>query len=115
MSRSEDWVRLRHMRDAARTAVEIAHGPGAEVDDQRTQFALMHLMTVVGEAASRVTPETRGRLPEIPWAEVVGMRNILVHVYFDIDVPRVLQTVEHDLPSLIAAVERVLREDDRLS
>lgn len=102
------------MLDAARSAVDIAHGPGAEVDDERTQFALMHLMTVIGEAANRVTPETQRRLPEIPWREVVGMRNVLVHVYFDVDVPRLLKTVEQDLPTLVSALERALREDGRL-
>jgi uncharacterized protein with HEPN domain len=61
--------------------------------------ALTRCVEVVGEAASRVTAETRTELSGIPWFDIVAMRNRLIHTYFDIDLDVVWATVEVDLPS----------------
>lgn len=71
-------------------------------------LGLLKCIEIVGEAAARVGADTQGRYPQIPWADIVGMRNRLVHVYFDIDLDRVWDTVEQDLPPLIAALEDAL-------
>ena len=60
---------------------------------------------IVGEAADNVSEDTRRAHPDIPWAQIVGMRNRLVHVYFDIDLQVLWATVHHDLPALIALLE----------
>lgn len=56
-------------------------------------FALVRAVEVVGEAASKVTPQGRSELPAIPWTSVVGMRNRLVHAYFDVDLDILWNTV----------------------
>ena len=70
--------------------------------------ATVRNLEIIGEAAARLSDETRAAIPEIPWADVIGMRNRLVHVYFDIDLERLWDTVQQDLPRLAAELDRVL-------
>ena len=97
-----DAVRLRHMLDAAEQALQFCAGRRLEdlYGDAMLRSALVHTITVVGEAASKVTQATREGLPEIAWASMVGMRNRLVHAYFDIDSDILWQTVIERLPPL---------------
>lgn len=67
-------------------------------------------MQILGEALRGVSPELRVRHGELPWSEIIGMRNILVHDYFDIDQDIVWSVVEHDLSGLRLALERILAE-----
>lgn len=107
-----DAVRLQHMRDAARQALDFGAGRTGEdlARDRIRVLALVKCIEMVGEAASKVTLETRALFPEIPWADIVGMRNRLIHVYFDIDLDRVRDTIASDLPPLIAHLDRILSD-----
>ena len=109
----EDEVRLRHMVDAAREAASFAAGRvREELDaDRQLVMALVKEIEIVGEAAARVSEATREHLPEIPWDALVGMRNRLVHAYFDVNLDIVWQTVQEDLPKLIALLELVVPPD----
>lgn len=106
----EDQVRLRHMRDAAREAVSFVEGrERADLDrDRQLLLAVVMSIGIVGEAAARVSAATREQHPAIPWSVIVGMRNRLVHAYFDIDTTIVWATVTEDLPGLISSLEDVL-------
>jgi len=87
MLNREDAVRLRHMLDAARKAHQLI-GDRARVEIERDEtltLALVRLLEIVGEAAKNVSPETRRRRPEIPWKEIAGTRDRLIHGYFDVD------------------------------
>ena len=108
--RRDDLVRLRHMLDAAREALSFTAGRGrADLDANRMLvLSLVKSIEIVGEAASRVTVETRQEYPAIPWADVVAMRNRLIHAYFDVDLDRVWDTVVSDLPPLIAQLDAIL-------
>lgn len=111
-----DRVRLQHMRDAATKAVRLAsRKQRQDLADEESPLtdALVRLIGVVGTAAGRVSPETRLLLPAIPWADVVGMRNRLIHDYFDINLDILWATVQDDLPELVAALEPVLRSVER--
>ena len=105
-----DRARLAHMLDAARQAAAFVEGRSrADLDsDRRLSFAIMRAIEIVGEAAANVGGETKARLPGIPWANIVGMRNRLEHAYFSIDADRVWDTVHDDLPQLIIELERVV-------
>lgn len=76
--------------------------------DVKLKLALTKAVEVVGEAASKITPETRAAYPQMPWAGVIGMRNILIHAYFNIDLDKLWDTVISDLPPLIAQLEQIL-------
>src|SRR5207249_1906619 len=78
-------------------------------DNRMLVLALTRELEIIGEAATQVSQETRAFIPDVPWDEISGMRNRLVHVYWDIDLDRVWDTVVDDLPPLIASLERALR------
>jgi uncharacterized protein with HEPN domain len=81
-----------------------------ETDDQLA-LAMVKSIEIIGEAAAHVGTEVRAELPEIPWPKVVGMRNHLIHSYFDIDNDRVWNTATEELPKLKAIIERYLKEE----
>ena len=76
--------------------------------DRRTQLSVLKSVEIVGEAAAHVSEDTKRAHPAIPWRQIVGMRNRLVHAYFDIDLPLVWDTVCDDLPVLIARLEPLI-------
>ncbi len=69
-------------------------------------FALMKDVEILGEAASRISKDAQSSAPEIPWANIIGMRNRLIHAYFDINLDILWQTVSKDLPELAAALKK---------
>jgi uncharacterized protein with HEPN domain len=105
----EDLVRLRHMRDAAQQAVQFCVGRArSDLDsDVMLRFALVHAVTVLGEAASRVSVDTRAALPALAWPAIVGMRNRLVHAYFDIDTAMLWDTLAHSVPDLLQQLQLI--------
>ena len=76
--------------------------------DRKLQLALTRLIEIVGEAATRVSQETRLRHPEIPWPEMVGMRNRLIHGYDMVDWAVLQSTIAVDLPQLVTQLEAIL-------
>ena len=110
--RHEDALLL-DMLLAAREAQEMARE--ATISDFRQdrtlQLAILKAVEIVGEAASRISAETRELNPDIPWADIVGMRNRLVHGYFDVNLTRVWETVERDIPRLIGQLEGLVSEE----
>jgi len=102
--RPKDAVRIRHMIDAAKVAQQFVEGlQRSSLDaDQMLLFALVRAIEIIGEAASRVTPETQSAMPAVPWAAIVGMRNRLIHAYFDIDRDILRKTVTEEIPPLCA-------------
>ena len=69
------------------------------------QFAIVRALEIVGEAARKVSEETRQAHSGIPWTDIVGMRHRLVHDYFRVDLQRVWETVQEDIPRLIEHLE----------
>jgi uncharacterized protein with HEPN domain len=108
--RREDRVRLEHMCEAARSALRFMAGrTRADLDaDLMLLFAVVRALEIVGEAASRVSGEGRTEVAGVPWPAVAGMRNRLMHAYFDIDKEVVWKTVTEELPALLATIERSL-------
>jgi uncharacterized protein with HEPN domain len=94
------------MRVHASDAMGIAHSISREsfLTDRTMQHAVIRCLTVIGEAANRVSVDTRAALPEISWAEAVGLRNVLVHEYQRIDLARIWTIVQDDLPPLLSAL-----------
>lgn len=111
--RPDDRVRLRHMLDAAREAIAFTAGSSLKDFSANRMLALAVLKSIeiVGEAASRVSDETRKLLPGLPWNQMIGIRNRLVHGYFDIDYERVWTTVQDDLEPLATQLEMFLDSD----
>jgi uncharacterized protein with HEPN domain len=98
------------MLDAARAALGFTSGRTQDdlSADLMLQFALVRALEIVGEAAARVSEPTRTGHPEIPWTAIVGMRNRLVHGYFDVDLEIVWRAATKSLPALISTLESIL-------
>ena len=111
MSHHEAEVRLRHMLDHSREAVAMASGrTRQDLDsDRKLNLALVRLLEIVGEAAGRTTSEERLKYPAIPWDQIRGLRNRLIHGYDSVDFDVLWQIVTADLPRLIAELETILR------
>ena len=111
--RREDEVRLRHMLDAAREAASFVEGrKRSDLDaDRQLLLAIAMDLAFLGEAAGRVSADTRETLSDIPWPLLISMRNRLIHAYFDLDPNIIWKTVLNDLPGLIGAIERGLGEE----
>lgn len=101
------------MRDHAAEAVALLRGRSRQDldEDRLLNLALVRLVEIVGEAASRVPATEQERFVAIPWREVVGMRNRLVHGYDQVDFGVLWQVVQDDLPSLVKELDRMLAED----
>jgi uncharacterized protein with HEPN domain len=76
--------------------------------DRQLELALVKSIEIIGEAANKITNECREELPQIPWANIIGMRNRLIHAYFDINRDILWTTVNDDLPALIAELEKIV-------
>jgi uncharacterized protein with HEPN domain len=105
-----DRKRIEHMLRSARDAITIVGGDSAAVveSDMVRARALVNCFTEIGEAAARLSQSGRDRVGPVPWRQIIGMRNIVVHVYWGIDVRELVKTVNDDLPVLVAALERAL-------
>jgi len=98
------------MLDAAQEALSFAEGTSSDdlYKDRMLALSLVKSIEIIGEAASQVSPVTKDRTSSIPWADIVGMRNRLIHAYFDIDLDIVWRTVVDELPPLVTELERIL-------
>ncbi len=110
--RKDDLIRLRHMLDAAREAIEFAgNSRRNDLDgDRKLTLALVKDVEIIGEAAYQVAEDARRILPDIPWDDIVGMRHRLVHAYFDINLDILWKTVQEDLPPLVQILSDALSE-----
>ena len=101
---------LLDMALAARKALSFTEGLSfADFErDERITFSFAKAIEIVGEAAAHVGRETREAHSDIPWRDIIAMRNRLVHVYFEINLRLVWKTVRQDLPDLIARLEPLI-------
>lgn len=113
MSRRDPKVRLLHMQDYARRAVDMVQGKRREDLDsnEMLRLALTHLVELVGEAASQVPTDVQAQYPQIPWPEVIGMRHRLIHGYDLVDYDVLWDTILINLPRLIATLDEILKEE----
>lgn len=104
--RLEDKIRIWHMIDAAEEAISFTKNiPQKEFNKNRMLvLSTIKEIEIIGEAASKITEETVVFYSEIPWKDIVGMRNRLIHGYFDVDVKLVWNTTKNDLPALILSL-----------
>ena len=109
-----DLVRVRHTLDAARDAIAFSTNKTRhDLDtDRMLVLSLVKSIEIIGEAASKVSKDSREQFPDIPWAVIVAMRNRLIHAYYDVDLDRVWDTVTSDLPPLIHSLENLLKKEN---
>lgn len=108
----DDTGRLRHMLDAALEAQTFMKDITQESlrEDRKTTQAVIRSIEVIGEAAVNVSKEFKEMHPDIPWKKIAGMRNWLIHAYFDVDYNHIWSTVQKDLPVLVPQLKKLLDE-----
>ncbi|WP_448572696.1 HepT-like ribonuclease domain-containing protein [Trichothermofontia sp.] len=77
-------------------------------NDRKTIRAVLYNLTIIGEAVRSIPPDVEASHPEIPWGDVRGMRNIVIHEYFQVNLPIIWQTVQEDLVSLEASLQQLI-------
>jgi uncharacterized protein with HEPN domain len=83
------------------------------VKDDKTVFAVIRALEVIGEAIKNIPEEIRGKYPEIPWRDMGGMRDKLIHSYFGVNLKMIWKTIKEEIPPLKPLFERMLREIER--
>jgi uncharacterized protein with HEPN domain len=100
------------MMEAIEAAIDFVDGRDrADLDsDRQLLFAIVHAIEIAGEAAARISLESRARAPDVPWQSIVSMRNRLIHGYFDIDRSIVWKTAQEELPALLPALRALIEK-----
>jgi uncharacterized protein with HEPN domain len=103
-----DRVLLAHMRDCLDRIFEYTNAERSRFDASRlVQDAVIRNLQTLAESSQRLSSEIKGTEPQIPWRELAGFRNVIVHGYLGVDLGAVWLVVEQDLPALTAAVNRM--------
>ena len=108
----DEIVRVKHMLDFARKAVQFNRGKTrADLDsNEMLAFATIHLIEMLGEASRTISDEFRRQHSQVPWDLIGGTRNRLAHGYIDVDLDIIHAIVTRDLPPLVVQLRRILRE-----
>lgn len=106
-----DDARLQHMLDAAQKAVAFTQGKSrADVESNEVlMLALVRLLEILGEAAKNVSEATKGNAPQIPWRQIAGTRDRLIHGYFAVDPDILWAIITQDMPPLITELQQLRR------
>jgi uncharacterized protein with HEPN domain len=110
MSKHDPEIALRQILLHAREAVEIVEGrTRLDLDEDRVlNLALTRLLEIIGEAANRVPEEIQEKYPALPWLQMIGARNRLIHGYDSVDFDILWAIFQNDLPVLISQLEQIL-------
>lgn len=111
--RPDDRIRLHHMVEAGEAVAKFVAGRArADLDgDQMLLFALTRAIEIIGEAATRLTPETQNAAPSVPWSRIVAMRNRLIHAYHGIDLDVIWRTATEEVPELLPKLRALVRRE----
>ena len=112
MRKSDNHGRLEDMLSAIKRIESYMRGMKEKqfADDQMRQDAIMLQIEIIGEAARNISDEFQEQHAAIPWSKIIGMRNKIVHDYFEIDVTRIWDTAKNDIPQLKKVVVGILKE-----
>ncbi len=110
--KAEDRIRIQHMIDAAEEALTFIHNiEFKEFSKNRLIIlAVIKDIEILGEAASKITDETKNTITQIPWRDIIGMRNRLIYGYFDVNIKLVWNTVKNNLPPLLQILKDYLKK-----
>ena len=110
----DDTVYVRHIRDAGQRIESYLDGVSEDefLEAPLIQDAVIRQIQVIGEAAKRLSTEFRSGTAEIPWSDIAGMRDKLVHDYMGVDLEAVWDTAIRDVPALMSQLEQFTQLDE---
>lgn len=111
----DDLTRISHMLEEAQVAISFCNDMTFEefCNDRKTVNATVRSIEIIGEAASKTSKSFREEHNNIDWRDVISMRNVLAHAYFEIDYEIVWNTVQGDLPPLIITLKAILNKEKK--
>ncbi|MFH0770697.1 MAG: DUF86 domain-containing protein [Candidatus Peregrinibacteria bacterium] len=101
---------LEHIRQAMRFLLEHVHAKEDMEQDAVLRYAVERNFTVIGEAVKRVPESVREENPQIPWREMAGMRDMIIHEYDEIDLDEVWGTIQRDIPNVLKSIDRLIED-----
>ncbi len=107
---NKDLARLKHILDSVEAILSFAKRKRrASLDrDRLLRSAILRELEIIGEAANKVSEKTKKKFPQLPWKELIGMRNRLIHAYFDVDHEIIWKTIRDYLPSFRQEVKQII-------
>lgn len=110
--KSKDLIRLKHMLDSTQAILGFLKGKQrSDLDTDRLLLSgITRELEILGEAAGKVSLSTQHLFPDIPWRHLVGMRNRLIHAYFDVNHEIVWNTIKNDLPKFYKQLEKAIAQ-----
>jgi uncharacterized protein with HEPN domain len=108
--KSSPLVNQLWLQDIAEMCADLREFSAHSLERRETVFACLHCLTVIGEAANRISPEIQQRYPEIPWKQIIGTRHRIVHDYHKVDTVLLQEILQHHIPRLHHQILHILDE-----
>jgi uncharacterized protein with HEPN domain len=105
----EDRIRIQHMIEAANEALSFTNNI-SEKDFSQNRMIILSVIKeieIIGEAASKISEEIKLKYPDVPWKDIIRMRNRLIHGYFEVNIELVWNTVKNNLPQLLSLLQKI--------
>ncbi len=111
----DDITRIKHIIDASKECISFLENKSRKdlVANRMLNLSIVRLLEIIGEAARGISVQLREKYPDIPWRQMAGIRDRLIHGYYDIDMEIVWKTVKEDVPTIIPPLENVLEKQDK--
>lgn len=108
----DDRIYLKHILDATQKIEKyVSVGEAEFMETTHWQDAVMRQLEIIGEATKNISEETRIKYSDVPWKRMAGMRDVLIHHYFGIDIPAVWEVTQKDIPELKVHISKILKSN----
>jgi uncharacterized protein with HEPN domain len=114
--KEDDLVYLKHVLDAISRIEEYVQNVKHEdfMNNHLIQDGVIRQLEVIGEATKKLSKKIRNKYPDIPWKDIAGMRDKLIHDYFGVDLDAVWSTIEKDIPPLKEVISKIIKEESHI-